>query len=113
MGLAISVHMLNLLAIPFIGLIMYYKLKPNLDGNEFMIHVLAILGVLLVVTLITVNMIMPATSNEYLRLSDTQLQSNTSRSLCSGWSWVPPVYLVWHKHSRGNGGSASGSIYLL
>ncbi len=75
MGLAISVHMLNLLAIPFIGLIMYYKLNPEQDGNEFMVHVLSILGVLLVVSLISINMVMPATSSEYLRLSDQQLSS--------------------------------------
>ena len=75
MGLAISVHMLNLLAIPFVGLIMYYKLYPKQDGTEFMVHVLSMLAVLLVVTLIAVNMIMPATSTEYLRLTDTQLQS--------------------------------------
>ena len=32
MGLAISVHMLNLLTIPFIALIMYMKLNPKDDG---------------------------------------------------------------------------------
>ncbi|MCF7797457.1 MAG: DUF2723 domain-containing protein [Candidatus Marinimicrobia bacterium] len=93
MGLAISVHMLNLLAIPFVGLIMYYKLHPQQDGTEFLAHVLSILGVLLVVTLVAVNMIMPDTSAQYLRLSDNQLGS-TYMSFALVWLVLAAV-AVW------------------
>lgn len=71
MGLAISVHMLNLLTIPFIALIMYMKLNPEDDGVEMMIHMLSAIAVVAVGVLIAIEMALPETSFEYLRLSDS------------------------------------------
>ena len=59
MGLAISVHMLNLLTIPFIALIMYMKLNPKDDGVEMMVHVLAVIGIMAVALLIGIEMALP------------------------------------------------------
>ncbi|MEA3287156.1 MAG: DUF2723 domain-containing protein [Candidatus Marinimicrobia bacterium] len=70
MGLAISVHMLNLLTIPFIALIMYIKLNPDDDGIEMMVNILAVIGIMAMGILIAIEMALPATSMEYLRLSD-------------------------------------------
>ena len=70
MGLAISVHMLNLLTIPFIALIMYTKLNPEEDGVEMMVNMLGVIAVMTIAILIAIEMILPATSMEYLRLSD-------------------------------------------
>lgn len=70
MGLAISVHMLNLLTIPFIALIMYMKLNPEEDGVEMMVHMLATLAVATVAILIAIEMALPETSFEYLRLTE-------------------------------------------
>ncbi|MCF7823356.1 MAG: DUF2723 domain-containing protein [Candidatus Marinimicrobia bacterium] len=78
MGLAISVHMLNLLTIPFIALIMYMKLNPEDDGVEMMIHMLAVAGIMLVAVLIAIEMALPETSLEYLRLSDGDRGSKLS-----------------------------------
>ncbi len=75
MGLAISVHMLNLLTIPFIALIMYAKLNPDEDGVEMMIHMLAVAGILAVAVLIGAEMTLPKTSIEYLRLTDAERSS--------------------------------------
>jgi hypothetical protein len=75
MGLAISVHMLNLLTIPFIALIMYMKLNPKDDGVEMMVHMLAVIGVMAIAILIGIEMALPATSGEYLRLSSSELSS--------------------------------------
>jgi len=70
MGLAISVHMLNLLTIPFIALIMYMKLNPKEDGVEMMTNMLGVLGVMALAILIAIEMALPGTSVEYMRLSD-------------------------------------------
>jgi len=72
MGLAISVHMLNLLTIPFIALIMYMKLNPDDDGVEMMLNMLAVAGVMAVSILIAIEMALPETSMEYMRLSDAE-----------------------------------------
>ena len=78
MGLAISVHMLNLLTIPFIALIMYMKLNPKDDGVEMMVHMLAAVMVMAIALLIGVEMALPDTSGEYMRLSDDDLGSKLS-----------------------------------
>jgi len=70
MGLAISVHMLNLLTIPFIALIMYAKLNPEEDGVEMMVNMLAVLGIGAIALMVAIEIALPATSTEYLRLSD-------------------------------------------
>ena len=75
MGLAISVHMLNLLTIPFIALIMYMKLNPKEDGVEMMAHMLAVVGIMAVAILIAIEMALPATSMEYMRLPANELSS--------------------------------------
>ena len=70
MGLAISVHMLNLLTIPFIALIMYTKLNPKEDGVEMMVNMVAVLLIAAIALLVAVEMSLPATSLEYMRLAD-------------------------------------------
>ncbi len=75
MGLAISVHMLNLLTIPFIALIMYVKLNPEDDGVEMMVNIVAVIGVMAIALLIGIEMALPATSLEYMRLPDGELGS--------------------------------------
>ncbi len=75
MGLAISVHMLNLLTIPFIALIMYVKLNPEDDGVELMVNVLAVVGIMAVALLIGIEMALPETSVEYMRLGADALSS--------------------------------------
>ena len=75
MGLAISVHMLNLLTIPFIALIMYVKLNPKDDGVELMVNVLAVVGIMAVALLIGIEMALPETSMEYMRLGADDLGS--------------------------------------
>ncbi len=75
MGLAISVHMLNLLTIPFIALIMYIKLNPKEDGVEMMVHMLAVVAIMAIAILIAVEMALPPTSGEYMRLSSSDLSS--------------------------------------
>jgi len=69
MGLAISVHMLNLLTIPFIALIMYMKLNPKEDGVEMMVNMLEVVAVMAVAIMIGIEMALPETSSEYLRLT--------------------------------------------
>ncbi len=75
MGLAISVHMLNLLTIPFIALIMYMKLNPKEDGIEMMVHILSVVAIMGIALMIGIEMALPATSMEYMRLSDDDLGS--------------------------------------
>ncbi|MCF7825476.1 MAG: DUF2723 domain-containing protein [Candidatus Marinimicrobia bacterium] len=75
MGLAISVHMLNLLTIPFIALIMYIKLNPKEDGVEMMLHMLSVVAIMAIALLIGVEMALPATSGEYMRLAASDLSS--------------------------------------
>ena len=75
MGLAISVHMLNLLTIPFIALIMYMKLNPKEDGIEMMVHMLAVVGIMAVAIMIGIEMALPETSMEYMRLPSAELSS--------------------------------------
>ncbi len=70
MGLAISVHMLNLLTIPFIALIMYTKLNPEEDGVEMMVNMLAVIGIMAISLMVAIEMALPATSTEYLRMAD-------------------------------------------
>ncbi len=70
MGLAISVHMLNLLTIPFIALIMYMKLNPKEDGVEMMVNMLSVVIVMGLGIMIAIEMALPATSYEYLRLTE-------------------------------------------
>ncbi len=75
MGLAISVHMLNLLTIPFIALIMYMKLNPKEDGIEMMTHMLAVVAIMAIALLIGVEIALPDTSGEYMRLPSSDLSS--------------------------------------
>ena len=75
MGLAISVHMLNLLTIPFIALIMYAKLNPEEDGVEMMLHMLGVVVIGAIGVLIAAEMILPDTSLDYLRLSGSERSS--------------------------------------
>ena len=75
MGLAISVHMLNLLTIPFIALIMYMKLNPKEDGVEMMVHMLSVVAVMAVGIMIAIEMALPETSLEYMRLNAADLSS--------------------------------------
>ncbi len=76
MGLAISVHMLNLLTIPFIALIMYMKLNPEEDGVEMMTNMLGVIGIMAMAILIAIEVALPETSIEYMRLSDADRGSN-------------------------------------
>ncbi len=71
-GLGTSVHMLNLLTIPFIALIMYMRLNPDEDGTELMLNVLIILGILFFSALIAVKLVLPDTSYEYRILTSAQ-----------------------------------------
>lgn len=75
MGLAISVHMLNLLTIPFIALIMYMKLNPKEDGVEMMLHMLGVVAIMAVALMVAIEMALPATSMEYMRLAPEDLSS--------------------------------------
>jgi tetratricopeptide (TPR) repeat protein len=76
MGLAISVHMLNLLTIPFIALIMYYKLNPEEDGVELMVNVISQIAIMTIGFLIAVQMVLPETSMEYMRQTDAARSQN-------------------------------------
>jgi len=87
MGLAISVHMLNLLTIPFIALIMYMKLNPKEDGVEMMVNMLSVVAIMTVSILIAIEMALPATSYEYLRLADDDRGSKLM---------IPRDYLFYH-----------------
>jgi len=80
-GLAISVHMLNLLTIPFIALIMYSKLNPEEDGVEMMLHMLGVLVVGAIAVMLAVEMTLPETSLDYLRLTESERTSKLASML--------------------------------